>query len=674
MFEVISKPSRYSGQPGWTLIELVLVILLISILSTIAFRSISSTLTTTRFEATSREMDNIAQAILGNPELITASGRTDYGYVGDTGQMPPDLDALVSDPDICGWDGPYLTVDVDEDGNAYKTDSWGNEYTFSIDGNGNIRLTSDSAGTKTIGNTSHILQNSVQVQVYNSDGTPLDNTSGDVAIEYGCTWNYLGFNKGTGKFVDYSVPIGHHRIRVSGSADTSYNYIGVVPASEINLEMTIYPQFGELVSNGCGGISGTGNYIVSEQISNTGSPTFIIEDMMVNFSNSPCVGCDDVYLERIEVDSDVYWDHAPAGSRIGSGVTVSLDQLLYIYSGLLTIDLFFNNSATGAGNPVDMTGSTMSVQFFPNNGSTQLVPFSACGAGCTSPTLSYAGGSATVSGANKQTVTFNVRNSGDLAFDVISLPNLTWTEPGTGSCWRCGTAYLSILESGGTTYWDYSSDGNGTRATSGNTLTLSSPLDLPNGDIPIIMTFNNANSGAGADIDMSNVDFNITFRSSCVNFGPNQSINFIASGGAATCAPCNLSLVNTVASGTPKSDQLQITMSNNGDPCEITTIKVTSGLTSANDQPWVETVKEGTQTVWTYQSAGARANTTSGSETIMVLSPTISLTQADATLDMIQFADNKGKAININGATMTVEFTISCCDCTTPQTVSFTVN
>jgi len=671
----MNNPRGLPYQRGWTLIELVLVIALIGILSTIAIRTFSSTLENARFSATNREMENLSWAIVGNPDLITASGRTDYGYVGDTGHLPPDLDALIVDPGcVCGWDGPYILADIDIEDNAYKFDSWGDEYTYNVEGDGDIQIISDSAGTKTIDNISHLLSNSVQIQLYNSGGYPLDNTSGEISIEYGCGWNSLSFNENTGKFIINTVPIGRHRVRGTGSEDTTYTIIGVVPASDINLEMTIYPKFGTLISNGCGGISGSGNYIVSEQISNTGSPTFIIEDMMVSYTNSPCLGCEYAYLERIEVDSDVFWDYSTSGSRVGSGSTVTLDQLLYIYSGLITIDLFFNNSATGAGNPIDMTASSMSIQLFPNNGAPQLVPFNACGTGCISPNLSYVGGSAILSGSGKQIVTFDVRNSGDLAFDAISLINFTWTEPSPGSCWQCGTAFLSSISSGGSTYWDYNTEGSGTRASSGNTLTLRNTLDLISGDTQIAMTFNNANTGTGADIDMSNVDFDITFHSSCENFGPNQSFSFIASGGAATCAACNLSYVNVIASGTPKDDQIQLTLSNNGDPCEIVSIMITSGLTSANVQPWVELIKDNLASNWTYQGAGARANTQAGSETIIVLSPRPILTQADAIIDIIQFSDSSGKAININGAAMTVQFSINCCDCITPQNINFTIN
>lgn len=274
---------------------MVMVIVIIGILSTIALRTFSSTLENSQFTATEREMDNLVWVISGNPEMITASGRTDYGYIGDTGLLPPDLDALVTDPGICGWEGPYIEMNFGADTNEHKLDAWGEEYDFSINA-GRIQIASANAGTKLLDDTTHLLYNTVQVQLYNSNGLPLNYTTGDVSIEYGCGWNSLTFNDRTGKFASGSVPIGLHRVRGIGGNDTTYAYVAVVPSGDVSLEMTTYPNFGTLMSNGCGYISGNGNYIVTEQISNNGAPTFVIDRLRTMFFDGPCWGCDDTYL------------------------------------------------------------------------------------------------------------------------------------------------------------------------------------------------------------------------------------------------------------------------------------------------------------------------------------------------------------------------------------------
>jgi len=666
------------NQKGWTLIELVMVIAIIGILSAIAIRSITNTLENARFNITAKEMDRIEWATVGNPDLITTFGRTDYGYVGDTGQLPPNLDALLTDPGgVCGWDGPYISVDFDENPDDYKLDGWANPYTFTVDAIGQIQIISDSAGTKTIDDTSHILYNTVQVQLFNSDGVPLDDLSGDISVEYGCGWTPLTFNENTGKFVINTVPIGQRLVRGVASGDTTYKTLGVVPGSNSSLEMTVYPKFGTISSEGCGTISGTGNYIVSEQVNNNGSPTYLIDKITITFEDGPCWGCENAYLDKIVVGPVTYWDYTTVGSRVGSGTQVILDQILYIYSGLTTIDLYFNNATTGSGYSIDMSATTMSLKFYPTNAPTRLISFVACGTGCTTPALTFVGGSGSVTGSESQIVNFQVQNSGvlPLSFDAVSILNPTWTAPGSGTCWECGTAYLTDLTSGGQTYWSYSDEGNGTRASSGATLNFRQTLYIAGGDATsFIMTFNNANTGTGAPINMSFVDFIMPFYSNCDDFGPTQTISFTASGGAVACSACLLSYVSHYNSGTPRPKDVEVSLSNSGDPCTITTIKITSSLTTSLYQPYVYKVRDDLTDRWTaLENGGVRASTIAGSETIMSLSPPIVLSQADAIIDVFEFQRADNSTINMAGAELVISLGLDCCDCISPQNISFTV-
>lgn len=348
---------------------------------------------------------------------------------------------------------------------------------------------------------------------------------------------------------------------------------------------------------------------------------------------------------------------------------VKLDALLFIPNGIAVIELHFNNSQSGAGGTVDMTATPMSIELFPTNGSPQLIPFSGCGSGCNAPDLHYSPASATVTGSNKEIVTFVVDNAGDLTFDAVSLSSLIWTASPTGSCWGCGSAYLSRLTSEGNIYWDYAVEGDGTRVGSGNPLVLRSQLDLASGNTPIIMTFNNATSGTGAPVDMSIVDFDVSFTSSCSDFGPTQTVSFIASGGAASCSKCNLTYVGIVVSGN-RDQMLQVNLTNNGEDCEITEIRITSTPTAADIQPFVELVRDNNETKWS-----GLASTAEGSETTMFLSNNLIVTRSDAIIDKFQFSNSNGTAKSIIGATMTIQFKINCCGgCDTVQEVTFTAN
>ncbi|MFH1686930.1 MAG: prepilin-type N-terminal cleavage/methylation domain-containing protein [bacterium] len=114
---------------GFTLIEVVMVIVITGILATIAVRQMSGTIQSARYEQTLRELNALAFAIAGNPDLHVGGVRTDYGYVGDVGALPPNLEALRSNPSgLATWAGPYMGTGVNAD--DFKTDGWGVVYSY----------------------------------------------------------------------------------------------------------------------------------------------------------------------------------------------------------------------------------------------------------------------------------------------------------------------------------------------------------------------------------------------------------------------------------------------------------------------------------------------------------------------------------------------------------------
>lgn len=76
------------SQKGMTLIELVMVIIIIGIIAGVAMESMDSVIETGRFESTRKELDALASAIVGNPDLVSNGSRIDFGYVGGIGAPP----------------------------------------------------------------------------------------------------------------------------------------------------------------------------------------------------------------------------------------------------------------------------------------------------------------------------------------------------------------------------------------------------------------------------------------------------------------------------------------------------------------------------------------------------------------------------------------------------------
>ena len=142
-----------------TLLELVVVIAILAVLTTVAVRSLTGVASQSRFEATQRTLENIQDAVLGPANDHQPDGsRVISGFISDLGRLPAaqpsadgtslTLDELLvqptndlpfavrpataanvsegmSDPEVsipCGWRGPYLRLPV---GESEISDGWG---------------------------------------------------------------------------------------------------------------------------------------------------------------------------------------------------------------------------------------------------------------------------------------------------------------------------------------------------------------------------------------------------------------------------------------------------------------------------------------------------------------------------------------------------------------------
>ncbi|PIW83237.1 MAG: hypothetical protein COZ96_04445 [Nitrospirae bacterium CG_4_8_14_3_um_filter_70_85] len=121
---------------GFTLIEIIVVIAVISILAGTMVPSVVTQMDHQRATATRDEMRAIYQAIVGT---VSTAGPAGDGYLADLGQLPTSLTALLTQglqPPYAlhlagvgmGWQGPYL-VGGFADGSGL-TDGWGHNYRY----------------------------------------------------------------------------------------------------------------------------------------------------------------------------------------------------------------------------------------------------------------------------------------------------------------------------------------------------------------------------------------------------------------------------------------------------------------------------------------------------------------------------------------------------------------
>lgn len=166
-----------SPQSGYSLFELLVVIVIISVITAIAMNSLKGSDDAARTERTKQELDLLSHAIAGDPRLLSGGSRVDFGYVGDVGSMPPNLDALIQNPGgYATWNGPYIRDDFYASAAAaeaeFKIDEWGVAYVYS----GGTTIISSGGGTsitrEVANSTVDLLYNLLTVVITDLDDSP----------------------------------------------------------------------------------------------------------------------------------------------------------------------------------------------------------------------------------------------------------------------------------------------------------------------------------------------------------------------------------------------------------------------------------------------------------------------------------------------------------------------
>lgn len=236
---------------GYSLIELIVVIIIIGILASVSLSSLRTGTDVARTESTKAELDRLACAIIGNPDLISGGSRTDYGYVGDIGSLPTNLSQLVISPGYATWAGPYIHDNLTLGGGDqnFLNDGWGKLYAYS----GGTTIQSTGGGntlTRQLAPAvADLTLNSVSLVVTDIGGQPPGEIYRDsikIILEHpdgaGSISQRVAFPETDGIVTFDFVPIGRHTLRVIylPTSDTLRQAISVDPGNDPYVEMQMY--------------------------------------------------------------------------------------------------------------------------------------------------------------------------------------------------------------------------------------------------------------------------------------------------------------------------------------------------------------------------------------------------------------------------------------------------
>ncbi|MGD0885754.1 MAG: prepilin-type N-terminal cleavage/methylation domain-containing protein [Thermodesulfovibrionales bacterium] len=169
-------------EDGFTLIEVIVVMAIIASLVGIMVPFFYRVWESNEVDLTKQRMSDLQKAMVGDPRLIQNGVRTNFGYVGDYGQLPATLNDLIT----------YMPAGFNPQ--TYEQDAWGHTivYTAATVSGKRVSATLQSAGPDGKMNTADDINATTdpELQVYQGQVAPTAVVQGNINI----TINYAVAN------------------------------------------------------------------------------------------------------------------------------------------------------------------------------------------------------------------------------------------------------------------------------------------------------------------------------------------------------------------------------------------------------------------------------------------------------------------------------------------------
>lgn len=371
-----SFPALRAGSPpqAFTLIEIVMVILLLTVLTTLSLYFVNSDTDAKRYEETRARMEAIRGAILGDVSVDKTGRRQHFGHHGDWGSLPTALDALVTAQSPAwsynatygfgaGWNGPYVQSSFTGSLPVTK-DAWARDFVYSLV-TSPPSLTSygaDGAAGGTVYNKDLTVTFESALRLATVFGIVADGdtklASKTVEIRYPVNGLITAFTTTTdsnGSFSFTNVPFGVRSLRVTGSPVLGPQQI-IVDSSPYEVPPSTLNYFGKLQEvtyvSGSAAVSGPGNSHVTATLKSS-----YVNTLQVNYITVSWTGVTGGYLKMVIVNGTTQdIANVPSGTR----VDVSVTQTLPANSISNSLELRFSLNPDGSGN-IDMENTTITV-------------------------------------------------------------------------------------------------------------------------------------------------------------------------------------------------------------------------------------------------------------------------------------------------------------------------